>query len=516
MLAATAAAAAAAAVLVVLGTSIAGGAVDPCASHHCPNPGNKTVHSGGHSYPYFYCCPTGHGSDCGQCHIDHTCHCDASSHCCVPGAPIPSPPPTPVPQVPYAGRCNTTAYQQGCTCGVGRVHPPFGAPVNAVRPQIDYHFPVAEPAERLGLVTPTLLSVATDRKSAVLSLKNTTAHLTVGGASLGGWELLHVQVRPAASVIMEHDFDHWSQLVYLNSDGPTMTVRKPVGRLEQIRQPLYDVRRTDPDWPCKQDVDPTDWLGNLGRNMSGGEETTIDAAIALMAPNVDAGLLGNPEDANKFQLTSEGVLGATPWGGLGPQGNGNDGFFTVWSLKEHTTICSRNGIAETKMGMAGRYLRVVNLGRWYSNKGTNSSCGEELLVVSKKFEQGSNESTALLRLSVIVAPMGGATGSTRTSYFRVVVNANGTQLVSVDSLGSDGSDFYRALADQKARWDPFVQSGAIPHLPDSDVRYDDTAASLLTMYMNADRGLTPEYGMGQVSTQQTDALMSINWKSHTD
>ena len=80
---------------------------------------------------------------------------------------------------------------------------------------------------------------------------------------------------------------------------------------------------------------------------------------------------------------------------------------------------------------------------------------------------------------------------------RVVVTANGTALLSVDHLGSNGSEFYQALSDQKAHWEPIIQRGASLRLPDSDRRYADTASSLLTMYMNADQGLTPEYGMGQ-------------------
>jgi hypothetical protein len=82
---------------------------DPCAGRACPNPGNKSAHSGNRSYPYFYCCPSGKSTDCGQCYTDHACHCNISRHCCVPGAH--GPPPAPAPDSPYRGRCSTTAYQ---------------------------------------------------------------------------------------------------------------------------------------------------------------------------------------------------------------------------------------------------------------------------------------------------------------------------------------------------------------------------------------------------------------------
>ena len=110
----------------------------------------------------------------------------------------------------------------------------------------------------------------------------------------------------------------------------------------------------------------------------------------------------------------------------------------------------------------------------------------------------SNVSIALLRLSVTKIAVAGGAGRpvrTNTSYVRVVASRNGTKLVSIDELGADGGEFLAALADQKARWDPFLMNGAVPHLPDT--RYADTAVSLLTMYMNADKGLVPDYGMGQ-------------------
>jgi hypothetical protein len=475
-------------------------AADPCAGRACPNPGNKTAHTGSRSYPYFYCCPSGHSTDCGQCYSDRACRCNITSHCCVPGgAPTPTPPPAPRPNSPYAGRCNTTAYQPGCTCGPDKVHPPFGPPANAVRRQVDYHFPIEEAAERASLEVPALVSVAADGQSAVFTVLGggTRSTLTVGGAPmLGGWELLHADAA-VPSVVLEHDFDHWAQLLFVSRGETPWSIRKPVGRLDQIRQPLYDVRQADSEWPCKQDVDPTDWLGNLGRNISGGEETTIEAAATVMAPNADAALLGNPEEANKFQLTNDGTLGATPWARH---------WLPVWQLSEQNTTCSSSSSSnssqtlaqnvEAKMGMAGRYLRVVDLGRWYPNGGPDGAgCGEELIVVAKRFAPGSKFSTALLRLSVTLGVGKGA--STNTSYARAVVTADGTRLVSVDALGSNGSEFYEALEHQKTRWDPLVQDGAMAQLPGGDVRYVDTATALLTMYMNADKGLTPDYGMGQ-------------------
>ena len=61
----------------------------------------------------------------------------------------------------------------------------------------------------------------------------------------------------------------------------------------------------------------------------------------------------------------------------------------------------------------------------------------------------------------------------------------------------DGAAFYAAVLAQSNRWGPFVARGAVPTIPDADRRYGDMSSSLLTMYMNLDQGLTPEYGAGQ-------------------
>jgi hypothetical protein len=88
-----------------------------------------------------------------------------------------------------------------------------------------------------------------------------------------------------------------------------------------------------------------------------------------------------------------------------------------------------------------------------------------------------------------------------TTFIRVVVTANGTKLLHSDDLGENGTEFYAALLHQAQRWDEFVGRGAEAVIPSIDQRYADTANSLLTMYMNTDQGLIPEYGAGQVNAK---------------
>ena len=219
--------------------------------------------------------------------------------CSKPGPQPPGPPGPPGPDTPpYGGRCNTTAYEHSCTCS--GVHPPFGEPANPVPPQRDYHFPVSERAERAGLTLtrPVLLGVDPSKTPPTAKLQFPggagSRSLAVGQKVLG-WTLLAVstagfwtsatdqeRLAPAvAQAVLEHPFAEWAEMVYLSAESSAagtdtgtgtpprapISIRKPIGRLDQIAQPVYDVDAVDGDYSCKQDVDPTDWLGRLSANM---------------------------------------------------------------------------------------------------------------------------------------------------------------------------------------------------------------------------------------------------------
>jgi hypothetical protein len=350
--------------------------------------------------------------------------------------PPPSPPP-PAGDTPYGSGCAITADRPTCNCS--GVHPPFGAPAHEVKLQADYHFPVTESEERAALLVPQLVSV-TDA-SAVLRNPSTqkTSSLTVGGVSWG-WELLHVG---DDSAVLEHDFDEWSELRYLwtaAAQRTSISVRKPVGRLETISQPLYDMReQIDPDYHCKQDIDPTDWMGRLAANISGGEESSIEAANTLMAPETDSGLFGNPEDLNKFVLTHRSELQSMPWQGKGPGAPAPPGTpkppppapAVLWKLEGSSHMpagCENVSTWEqVKLGMVGEHLRAVNQGVWYPAVG----CGVEIMAVSPPPLPGASDvlppqkvaggnssvTTALLRIS----SQGVGAASTNTSYLKATV-----------------------------------------------------------------------------------------------
>jgi hypothetical protein len=165
--------------------------------------------------------------------------------------PAPAPPAGPHFVPPYGGGCAGTWNQSSCNCS--GVRPPFGAPQHDVQLQKDYHFPMDEAAQRAGL--PDLQLVSVDGGvSAVLRNPSTkeTATLIVGGALKWGWELLHVGAGAGGSAVLEHDFDEWSELVFLFVAGrSSVSVRKPVGRLSAISQPLYTMETIDAQFHCE-------------------------------------------------------------------------------------------------------------------------------------------------------------------------------------------------------------------------------------------------------------------------
>eukprot|EP01048_Picozoa_sp_COSAG05_P007636 COSAG05_NODE_543_length_8789_cov_7.804603_6_plen_900_part_01 len=224
-----------------------------------------------------------------------------------PGPPAPpAPPPPPAPPAPAGPNCSVTAARPECQCG-GK-HPPFGAPTTLPPPQTDVHFPNDKPVEASTLIVPRLLSVSGGSASLQNPETNETHSLTFG-AMAWGWELSDVGINGTA--VLEHDFDGWAQIAFVSvKHGVIHTVSKPVGRVNKIQQATYAF--DDAEYACKQDTDPTDYLGNIASNISDGEPT-IGAAMRLMAPNPDSGLLGNPEESNKFILTDGATLLSTPW-----------------------------------------------------------------------------------------------------------------------------------------------------------------------------------------------------------
>merc|ERR1712232_832250 len=97
-------------------------------------------------------------------------------------------------------------------------------------------------------------------------------------------------------------------------------------------------------------------------------------------------------------------------------------------------------------------------------------------------------------------------GNKTTMFFRSRVNQTTSEVISLDNMGTDGSTFYAATLAQVERWETWVSRGSAATLPDEDRRYNDMAQALLTAYLNLDRDLTPEYGMGKFANEYNEFL----------
>ena len=352
--------------------------------------------------------------------------------------PPPAPPKPPTPPRPGPGfNCSVTAARSDCQCA--GVHPPFGAPTSMPAVQLDGHFPALQPQQAAALVIPTLLSLSSH--GAVLQDPSTNQRrtLTVGGVSAWGWELSHSGSSDSGTAVLEYKNDDWAAMVWVAvKNGVVRSVRKPVGRLNNIKQPLYVFE--DPQFNCKQDIDPTDWLGNMAANLSESEEPSIASAIRLMAPNPDSGLLGNPEESNKFLLVEGSALHSTPWVADKHAKNGSNcsnvkGGDVLWSLSDYLPAgCTLNGRGEfenVRTGMIGGHLRAVSQGLWSagnsSSSTTTSGCGAEILAVSPPYDPSARAtSTALIKLTVEVNTV------SNTSYFKAIVDQHCSELISLE------------------------------------------------------------------------------------
>jgi hypothetical protein len=216
------------------------------------------------------------------------------------------------------------------------------------------------------LVVPRLLSSSGGRSASLQNPQTNESQTLSVGATAWGWELSSI-MSDGTTAVLEHDFDNWAQIAFVSvKQGVLRTVSKPVGRVDQIQQAMYAF--DDAEYACKQDVDPTDYLGNIASNLSDGEPT-IAASIRLMAPNPDSGLLGNPEESNKFILTDGSTLLSTPWvtdrhAKNTSRCSSQKGRNLLWSLADYLpTGCTASSkgtkFANQLTGMVGP-LRAVN------------------------------------------------------------------------------------------------------------------------------------------------------------
>jgi hypothetical protein len=185
--------------------------------------------------------------------------------------------------------------------------------------------------------------------------------------------------------------------------------------------------------------------------------------------------------------------------------SGAKGSNVLWSLSDYLPAgCTLDGDrgdlenVNVRTGMIGGHLRAVSQGLWSAGNSSSSSssssgggCGAEILAVSPPYDASARAtSTALLKLTIE------ANAVSNTSYFKAIVDQHCSELISLEH-STAGDEFFRALAANADRWNAFVEHGTQVVFPDGDARYRDTANSLLTMYMNTDRGLLPEYGGGK-------------------
>merc|ERR1719230_1686325 len=150
------------------------------------------------------------------------------------------------------------------------------------------------------------------------------------GSDFEGWDVL--EITPSNKVVvLEQAFQRWASIAFVvqGHDTPLAMVRKPVGQIDPLEQPTYHLEEVDSDWYCKQNHDVEDWVGKVAGSMSDGEPT-FNAASSVFAPNNDNGIFGNPEELNKWVLTSKGDVKSQDF----PR-EGRSGGYNHWSLHDH-------------------------------------------------------------------------------------------------------------------------------------------------------------------------------------
>ena len=143
----------------------------------------------------------------------------------------------------------------------------------------DFHYPSEEASERASLVVPVIAALHPNPNptpsgsgdSADLVLGTTTAkNVTAGDIVFDNWHVLCVHAAttdnssPKQFVTLERVFERWGTMAYIfpntnanddgndNDDAPTpLLIRKTVGQLEGIKQPVFNLTTEDPDYFTK-------------------------------------------------------------------------------------------------------------------------------------------------------------------------------------------------------------------------------------------------------------------------
>ena len=326
------------------------------------------------------------------------------------------------------------------------------------RPAADEFYPAEE--ENRTIVWPRLVELHAN--VAVLEWPGEPSRALGAGDRYGEWELVGIITQPTPLAVVERDFARWGVLGYVGTNGPVATLRKAIGKLNNLRHDnAFPPGYFDRILAAQEDV--------LGQEiLASGEDPSYEAAARLLPPLEAYTFLGTTTSRQKVIVWPDGRLG------FGVRDRRlAEVLFDPRTVLGNSTSAS----ATTQQGLVGGYLSVIDYGFFDV---TAHSGWEEMA-----FSTGQDE----LATYVCLRPAEG-----KRAYWRLP----GPQPMK------DGSKFYRALLSLQREWEKFFAEGMQIKLPDA--RVDDASHAALVRALISEVGLHPKYGAGAYWAEQHDTF----------
>ena len=328
------------------------------------------------------------------------------------------------------------------------------------RPERDAFYPSEEATERSTIVWPRLVELHPD--GAVLEWHGELSHALRVGERYREWELVAVIAQNTPLAVLERDFPRWGVVVYVGTKGPVATMRKAVGRLDNLQvEKVFPPDYFDRILSAQEDL--------LGQEViAKGGEPSYELLAGLLPPLLTYSLLGTTTSRQKVIVWPDGRLG------LGVRDRRLD---KVLLDPAAALRISLSGSPATKQGLIGGYLPVIDYGFF---DGATHSGWEEIALGT-----GTEELETYVCLR---------SNEGKRAYWRLP----GQQPLE------DGTEFYRALLGIQKEWEKFFVEGMQLQVPEA--RVSDSSKAAIVRTLVSEDGVHPKYGMGVYWASEHDTF----------
>ncbi len=161
--------------------------------------------------------------------------------------------------------------------------------------------PSEEPQEREGATPPKLVSIVGE----TAILENESGQKEVGvDSTIANWRLVAVIPDNGAMAVMERDFNQWGMIVYATTSGAVATIRKSVGRLDKMGEPLPSYPKDYFDKVLASQVDV------LGKQVfAKGGDPSYPKVVGALAPLKTYTFVSTTTSKEKLIVFQDGRIG---------------------------------------------------------------------------------------------------------------------------------------------------------------------------------------------------------------